>query len=63
MTPRRAATLAVNGLLVLAIAGIITATWWPAVYVSPWFQSNRWVRTHLLGEASPPAPKPPPARK
>ncbi len=51
MSGRRAATVAVNAALGLAIAGIITATWWPAVYVSPWFQRNRWVRTHLLGEA------------
>ena len=56
MKARRAATLAVNGMLVLAIAGIILATWWPAVYVSPWFQSNRWVRTHLLGEPPPDQP-------
>ncbi len=49
MTARRTATYAVNTLLVLAIIGIIGATWLPAIYVSPWFQSNGWVRVHLLG--------------
>ncbi len=63
MTGRRVAMWAVNGLLVLAIAGIIGATWWPAVYVSPWFQSNRWVRTHLLGDPPPPPAGAPTARK
>ena len=57
MTARRATTYAINALLVLAIVGIIGATWFPAVYVSPWFQSNAWVRAHLLGlPATPPPP-------
>ena len=55
MTVRRAMTYLVNALLVLAIVGIIGATWLPAIYVSPWFQNNAWVRAHLLG-AAPPAP-------
>ncbi len=56
MTVRRASVYAVNTALVLAIAGIILATWMPAIYVSPWFQTNRWVRVHLLGEGPvPPA--------
>ena len=59
MTARRAATYAVNGLLVLAIAGIIGATWLPAIYVSPWFQNNAWVRAHLLhATATPPHDRP-----
>ena len=54
MTPRRAATYAVNTLLVLSIAGIIGATWLPAIYTSGWFQHNAWVRAHLLH--APPLP-------
>ena len=38
----------INTLLVLAIAGIIMATWMPAIYTSQWFQSNHWVRVHVL---------------
>ena len=52
MTVRRASVYAVNTVLVLAIAGIILATWLPAIYVSPWFQTNPWVRVHLLGEGA-----------
>ena len=64
MTARRAATAAVNAVLVLVIVGTILATWWPAVYVSDWFQHNRWVRAHVLGttQATPPA-APPPANR
>ena len=62
MTARRAATAAVNAALVLVILGTILATWWPAVYVSDWFQHNRWVRAHVLGDApaTPPAAIRPP---
>jgi hypothetical protein len=49
MTARRAATYSINALLVLLIAFIIGATWLPAIYVSPSFQSNPWVRVHFLG--------------
>jgi hypothetical protein len=58
MTVRRAAIYAVNTLLGLTIAGIILATWMPAIYISPWFQGNRWVRVHLLGLAPTPATQP-----
>lgn len=53
MTVRRATTYAVNTLLVVAIVLIIGATWLPAIYVSPRFQNNLWVRTHLLGRPTP----------
>ena len=62
MTARRAATYAVNTLLVLVIAGVILATWLPAIYVSPWFQNNRWVQAHLIGPTPASTPPPPAAR-
>ena len=52
MTARRAATIAANTALVLIIVGIIGATWLPAIYVSPAFQNNAWVRQHLLRAGS-----------
>ena len=62
VTARRAATAAENAALVLVILGTLLATWWPAVYVSDWFQHNRWVRAHVLGDApaTPPAAIRPP---
>ena len=48
MTVRKASVYAVNAVLVLVIAGVIGATWLPAIYTSPWFQNNAWVRAHLL---------------
>ena len=60
MNCRRAATYAVNALLVLTIVAIIGATWLPAIYVSPWFQTNPWVRAHLL-DLPPTAPTATPA--
>ena len=38
----------VSALFLLVIAGIIAATWMPAIYTSQWFQNNHWVRRHLL---------------
>jgi hypothetical protein len=62
MTVRRAATYSVNTLLVLVIIGVILATWLPAIYVSPWFQNNRWVQAHLIGQPVTPPAVAPPAR-
>jgi hypothetical protein len=38
----------INAILILVIAGVITATWMPAIYTSRWFQTNHWVRVNLL---------------
>ena len=61
MTARRTAIYAVNTVLVLTIVGLIGATWLPAIYVSPWFQHNAWVRAHLLD--APPTATPKPAER
>jgi len=45
---KRAVVISINAILVLVIAGIITATWMPVIYTSEWFQNNHWVRVHLL---------------
>ena len=45
---RRPVTITINTLLALAIAGIILATWLPAIYTSRWFQTNHWIRVHVL---------------
>jgi hypothetical protein len=45
---KRAFIFTINAILILVIAGIITATWMPAIYTSQWFQTNHWVRVHLL---------------
>jgi len=48
---KRAARIFINTLLVIVIVGLITATWMPAIYTSPWFQNSHWVRAHLLKNA------------
>jgi hypothetical protein len=45
---KRAVVITINAILVLVIAGIILATWLPAIYTSQWFQNSPWVRVHLL---------------
>lgn len=45
---KRTLVYTINAILVLIIVGIILATWMPAIYTSQWFQSNSWVRVHLL---------------
>jgi hypothetical protein len=47
---KRMMIITINAILVLVIAGLITATWMPVIYTSQWFQSNQWVRVHLLGD-------------
>jgi len=47
-TMKRALVYTINAILILVIAGIITATWLPAIYTSQWFQSNAWIRAHVL---------------
>jgi hypothetical protein len=45
---KRVFVYTINAILVLVIAGIITATWMPVIYTSQWFQTNHWVRVHVL---------------
>jgi hypothetical protein len=47
---KRTLVITINSLLALMIVGIILATWLPAIYTSPWFQKNHWVRVHLLDD-------------
>jgi len=49
---KRPVVITINALLVLVIAGLITATWMPVIYTSQWFQTNHWVRSHLLHNES-----------
>jgi hypothetical protein len=49
---KRPVVITINAILVLVIAGLITATWMPVIYTSQWFQSNHWVKVHLLGNAN-----------
>ena len=46
---KRPVVITINAILVLVIAGLITATWMPVIYTSEWFQTNHWVTVHLLG--------------
>ena len=37
---KKAAVIVINAILVLVIAAIITATWMPVIYNTPWFQTH-----------------------
>ncbi len=50
---KKSAVIIINTLLVVVIALIILATWMPAIYTSPWFQANHWVKVHLLHNETP----------
>lgn len=50
---KKIAIITINTILVLVIAGLITATWMPVIYNTQWFQTNHWIRVHMLHNEKP----------